>query len=86
MKDYYYKFLSEQEAINALPDFNVNGNWKSVTSNYCLYPVGNIYEWDDNDNAILIGWHLNLRMFNGGDVPPAQQYLIQPKTPRVKWA
>jgi hypothetical protein len=95
MTDSLYKFASEAEAIALLPDYRATGEdgdfWKQAGEGFCLDPVGHLHDitpTQDPENPTITqleGWHLNLRTWDGREVP-AQEKLVTPANPRRVWA
>ena len=96
MIDSLYKFSSEAEAISLLPEYRAadeNGNafWVTASSGHCLDPVGilsDITPTQDPENptiTTLNGWHLNLRTWDGREIP-APAKIVTPANPRRVWA
>ena len=100
MTDSLYKFASEEEAIALLLDYRATGNdmegnpissWKQAGEGFCLDPVGHLHDitpTEDPENPTITqldGWHLNLRTWDGREIP-AQEKLVTPNNPRRVWA
>jgi hypothetical protein len=81
MKDYLYKFPDEQTAQNALADYyDAATGWKTSGEGYALDAVGML----TNEETVLDGWHLNLRVTD--DRPdPAADYAVTPTQQRRVW-
>jgi len=86
MKDFYYRFADEQEALAALEQNGmtyVNDDGEVVASqgghDFALWSVGSIEG--------VSGWHVNVRLVNVDfDVSSLEQYVVTPQNPRVVWA
>jgi hypothetical protein len=100
MTDSLYKFTDEAEAIALLPDYrttftNEEGEetsfWITASAGHCLDPVGilsDITPTEDPENPTITqleGWHLNLRTWDGREIP-APDNLVTPANPRRVWA
>lgn len=84
MKDYYYKFPSENIAINMLDNYHNGNSWIYASINHCLLPIGQLIKFDNSTTDT--SWHINLRLFDDEKLPPASNYLVFPETPTIKWA
>jgi hypothetical protein len=95
MLDSLYKFTSEEEAIALLPDYRATSEdgdfWITASSSHCLDPVGILHDItpsEDPENPTITqldGWHLNLRTWDGREIPAADK-LVTPANPRRVWA
>jgi hypothetical protein len=81
MTDYLYKFPSEATAQTVLADYyDAETGWKTGGEGYALDVVGVLAD----DETILEGWHLNLRVMD--DRPdPAPEYAVTPTQQRRVW-
>jgi hypothetical protein len=96
MQDSLYKFTDEAEAIASLPAYRAtdedgNAFWKTAGSGHCLDPVGHLFDITPTQGpenptiTQLDGWHLNLRTWDGREIPAADKLVI-PANPRRVWA
>jgi hypothetical protein len=81
MTDYLYKFPDEQTAQTALADYyDSETGWQTSGEGYALDAVGIL----TNEETVLDGWHLNLRVTD--DRPdPAADYAVTPTQQRRVW-
>jgi hypothetical protein len=99
--DYYLKFDSEAQAESVLytevptkwdEDGNVTeteprANYANIDTLGILYEGG---EWDEDGEVIsepvaLEGWHVNVRVVDGEDPGPLEEYEVTPQNPRRIW-
>ena len=77
------RFNSEQEAIDAMPDYRRNGQWITDTASYSLCIIGVIVVGNETEPTALDGWHMNYL----GDLPESLlHYKEFPVTPKFVFA
>jgi hypothetical protein len=99
--DLYLKFTDEAEANSVLytkvptewdeegepTEFYDKPNYANIDVIGVIYEGG---EWDAEGKTIvepaaLQGWHVNVRLVEGEDPTPLEQYAVTPTTPRRVW-